>query len=429
MPWSPPMRFCSIVGQASIQTARASGPSTMERSSGLPPPLGIQAPRPRARGRDVEPDEAAQRREDAVVGDGPEPQRSRELEVGHRHLAGQHKGDRTCEQAEEQEGPADDLEDAGDPKFAPRRGGGSVWRHPDREGDELHRAGLNEDERGEDAEHAEQPRGPARPLRDDVRGGHDVHLLSEPWRPLLLNLASPPTSNEALGNRPYVSMAVSRSARHRRSRRASPKCSAHAANSLVGPRHLSSSISRNSGASVRSVARRLNSSARSRCPPSTVGGKSSMREGSTPNFSRTPAALRTCCPLRSTCTTRSPRTHCARCLSGVQMQTFSTLASAEAMWAAEASASSASSSIMGHTATPMAARAASSGWNCASSPGSMPAPVLYSDQSALRKDSMTWSVATPMWVAPCSIISNTECSTPPTAPKGSSSPLVKRRRP
>src|SRR6266571_2047778 len=302
MPWSPPMRFCSIVGQASIQTARASGPSTMERSSGLPPPLGIQAPRPRARGRDVEPDEAAQRREDAVVGDGPEPQRSRELEVGHRHLAGEHKGDRTCEQAEE------------------------------REGDELHRAGLNEDERGEDAEHAEQPRGPARPLRDDVRGGHDVHLLSEPWRPLLLNLDSPPTSNEPLGNRPYVSMAVSRSARHRRSRRASPKCSAHAANSLVGPRHLSSSISRNSGASVRSVARRLNSSARSRCSPRTVGGKSSMtpcwfrsraavtapipgmpgypsaasptrarksgiRAGSTPNFSRTPAALRTCCPL------------------------------------------------------------------------------------------------------------------------------------
>src|SRR2546426_3702523 len=31
---------------------------------------------------------------------------------------------------------------------------------------------------------------------------------------------------------------------------------------LVGPRHLSSSTSRNSGASVRSVARRLNSSAR-----------------------------------------------------------------------------------------------------------------------------------------------------------------------
>src|SRR5207245_539514 len=35
MPCSPPIRFCSIVGQASIQTARTIGPSTMERSSGL----------------------------------------------------------------------------------------------------------------------------------------------------------------------------------------------------------------------------------------------------------------------------------------------------------------------------------------------------------------------------------------------------------
>src|SRR2546426_7747757 len=54
------MRFCSIVGQASIQTARASGPSTMERSSGLLPPLGIQAPWPRPGGGDVEPNEAEQ---------------------------------------------------------------------------------------------------------------------------------------------------------------------------------------------------------------------------------------------------------------------------------------------------------------------------------------------------------------------------------
>src|SRR2546422_716324 len=37
------MRFWSMVGQASIQTARASGPSTMERSSGLLPPLGMMA--------------------------------------------------------------------------------------------------------------------------------------------------------------------------------------------------------------------------------------------------------------------------------------------------------------------------------------------------------------------------------------------------
>src|SRR5260370_30461174 len=44
-PWSPPMRFCSMVGQASIQTAWGIGPSTMERSRGLLAPLGIEAPR------------------------------------------------------------------------------------------------------------------------------------------------------------------------------------------------------------------------------------------------------------------------------------------------------------------------------------------------------------------------------------------------
>ena len=48
-----------------------------------------------------------------------------------------------------------------------------------------------------------------------------------------------------------------------------------------------------------------------------------MSAGSTPNFSRTPAASRTLPLRRSTCTTRSPCTHCARSLSGVQMQTFS----------------------------------------------------------------------------------------------------------
>ena len=42
---------------------------------------------------------------------------------------------------------------------------------------------------------------------------------------------------------------------------------------------------------------------------------------------RTPSASRIRPLLRSTCTTRSPTTHCARSLSGVQMQTFSTRSS------------------------------------------------------------------------------------------------------
>src|SRR5205823_11203266 len=98
--------------------------------------------------------------------------------------------------------------------------------------------------------------------------------------------------------------------------------------------------------------------------------------GSTPNLSRTAAALRILCALRSTCTTRSPRTHCARSLSGVQMQTCCTRSSWEAIQAAEASASSASSSIMGHTTTPRTVSASSRGWNWASRAGSTPSPVL-----------------------------------------------------
>ena len=86
-----------------------------------------------------------------------------------------------------------------------------------------------------------------------------------------------------------------------------------------------------------------------------------MNAGSTPNFSRTPSAPRIFWDRRSTWTTRFPRTHCARSLSGVQMQTLSTRSSSNAMRAADASPSSASSSVIGQTATPIAASAVSSG--------------------------------------------------------------------
>ncbi len=88
-----------------------------------------------------------------------------------------------------------------------------------------------------------------------------------------------------------------------------------------------------------------------------------MRSGGTPNFARTASASRIWPLFRSTWTTRSPTTHCARSLSGVQMQTFSTRESAAASRAAEASASSASSSTMAQTTTPIAASDSSSGWN------------------------------------------------------------------
>src|SRR2546425_1254232 len=99
------MRFCSMVGQAISQTARAIGPSTMERSRGLAervamvmesgrlfPPLGVEAPRP-------------------------------EVEIRHGHLAGQQKRDWASEEAEEEQGPAERLEDPGDPKLGQQRGG------------------------------------------------------------------------------------------------------------------------------------------------------------------------------------------------------------------------------------------------------------------------------------------------------------------
>ena len=113
----------------------------------------------------------------------------------------------------------------------------------------------------------------------------------------------------------------------------------------------------------------------------------------------------------------------------VELEADDALASAAHLAAADASPSSASSSIMGQTATPIARSASSRGWNCASSTGSIPAPVLYSGQRSFRNDSITWSVATPRWVPPPSMVSSTVCSTPATAPYGLSLPWLKRRWP
>src|SRR5712691_1331177 len=81
------MRFCSIVGQASIHTARASGPSTMERSSGLLPPLGIQAPGPRPGGGDIEPNKAEHDGGMPLVQHRPKALRRVAQEIRDGHLA------------------------------------------------------------------------------------------------------------------------------------------------------------------------------------------------------------------------------------------------------------------------------------------------------------------------------------------------------
>src|SRR5437773_12058897 len=97
------MRFCSIVGQASIQTARASGPSTMERSSGLLPPLGIQAPRPRPCGGALEPGKAEQDGGVSLIEHRPKALWRVAQEVRDRHLAREDERRRPREQAEEKE--------------------------------------------------------------------------------------------------------------------------------------------------------------------------------------------------------------------------------------------------------------------------------------------------------------------------------------
>src|SRR5712691_9895945 len=108
------MRFWSMVGQASIQTARASGPSTIDRSSGLPPALGIQAPWPRPGGGDIEPDKAEHDGGMPLVEQRPEAMWRVAHEVRDGHLARDDEGDRAGEQSEQQEQTAECLEHSGD---------------------------------------------------------------------------------------------------------------------------------------------------------------------------------------------------------------------------------------------------------------------------------------------------------------------------
>src|SRR2546428_2782854 len=95
------------------------------------------------------------------------------LEIRHRHLAGEDEGHRAREEAEEEQTPAEYLEDAADPDLGHELCGAAVRGHPDREGEQLGSADQQEHERGNDAEHAQELRSPGRPLGDDVRSGHD----------------------------------------------------------------------------------------------------------------------------------------------------------------------------------------------------------------------------------------------------------------
>src|SRR3989440_9152363 len=109
------MRFCSMVGQASIQTARASGPSTMERSSGLRAAPGIQAPGPRSGGGEIETDEAEQDGGVSLIEHLPEAVWRVAQEIRNRHFAGENEGHRPSEQPDEEEQAAEHLEGSGEP--------------------------------------------------------------------------------------------------------------------------------------------------------------------------------------------------------------------------------------------------------------------------------------------------------------------------
>ena len=180
----------------------------------------------------------------------------------------------------------------------------------------------------------------------------------------------------------------------------------------LGPRQRSASTSRNSGASSRSVASFLNSSAclaalaqdlrRERLDRAVaveharrgdrpdardagiavgriaderkVVGDERRRDAELRAHARVVVDLLRAAsrPARRDRRARIGRGPCRRSRS----RPCRTAGSAAAMRAAEARASSASSSIIGHTATPIASSASSSGWNCAHKARSIPSPVL-----------------------------------------------------
>src|SRR5439155_2831547 len=108
------MRFWSMVGQASIQTARASGPSTMDRSSGLPPAFGIQAPWPRPGGREIEPNKAEHDGGMPLVQHRPKAMWRVAQEIRDGHLARDDESHWPGEEPEEEEQPAECLDDSRD---------------------------------------------------------------------------------------------------------------------------------------------------------------------------------------------------------------------------------------------------------------------------------------------------------------------------
>src|SRR3989441_1842803 len=167
------MRFCSAVGHALAQTARAIGPSTMERSRGLRgravvvtaesllPPLGVEAPRPGAGGREVEKEKTEEDGGVPLIEHWPEALRRVADEIGDRHLAGEDEGHGPAEQSDQEEQAAKRLQDSGDAGQRRDRSGASAWHYGRRKRDQLGRPELHEEKGSNDPEDAEQEIGRA----------------------------------------------------------------------------------------------------------------------------------------------------------------------------------------------------------------------------------------------------------------------------
>src|SRR5207247_3702893 len=110
----------------------------------------IQAPRARARGGKVEPDETVKRQGYAVVHDGPEAHGEGELEVPHRHLTGEEEGEWAGEEAQQEQRTTDRLDNPGKQELEEHRRRAAIRGHADGEREQLHRAGQDEHERGHD---------------------------------------------------------------------------------------------------------------------------------------------------------------------------------------------------------------------------------------------------------------------------------------
>src|SRR5687767_10620282 len=91
--WSPVGSGSGTVVGRSTSTPpwRARTTARIVGSAGATP--RVEAPRARARGREVEPHEAVEDGGDTLVHHRPEALHGVELEVRHRHFAGEHEGD------------------------------------------------------------------------------------------------------------------------------------------------------------------------------------------------------------------------------------------------------------------------------------------------------------------------------------------------